>query len=47
MRLESIGSDEARELLRTLAIGHPYALQTREAQAALRRLEARKAESSK
>ncbi len=39
--LEWIGTEDAKALLGTLATGSPYALQTREAKAALERLEAR------
>jgi hypothetical protein len=39
--LEHIGTPEARKLLETLATGAPEARQTRDAKAALRRLEGR------
>ena len=39
--LEMIGSEEAESLLKHLATGSPYALQTREANAALEWLDAR------
>ena len=39
--LEMIGTDEAKNVLRTLATGSRHALQTREAKAALERLKAR------
>lgn len=41
LALESIRTDEARDLLKSLATGSPHALQTREAKAALERLEGR------
>ena len=41
--LEWIGSEKAAELLVSLAKGNPWALQTREAKGALRRMSPRKA----
>lgn len=41
---ETIATDQPRSLPRALATGHPHALQTREAKAALERLEGRGAE---